>query len=333
VINFRFHIVSLIAVFLALTVGIVMGSTFVSRVTVDQLRSRLESVSHKDEVVRKADDDLRRQLATLQGFIDQAAPLLDGRRLDGANLALVAVRGVDGGVVRATVESLRTAGARVPAVFWLESAWALTDHGSPDKLAAALATPSFTTAPTGATTTTTRGNKSSSTTLPAAVDALRKQALREFGSRLVRQPRADADVLVSLQAAGFVAVDGEGQAPPDLTSYPMPNMRVVVVGGNDVRRVSQAVVVPLASALSDLGATVALTEAYQSAKNAARGDIVDDVRRNQALASRIPTIDDVDTAQGRTALILSLEEVTHGVVGHYGIGRGAKRQVPQPAAP
>ena len=36
-INFRFHIVSLIAVFLALALGIVMGATVVNRAIVDRL--------------------------------------------------------------------------------------------------------------------------------------------------------------------------------------------------------------------------------------------------------------------------------------------------------
>ena len=37
-INLRYHVVSLVAVFLALGVGVLMGSTVIDRVTVDQLR-------------------------------------------------------------------------------------------------------------------------------------------------------------------------------------------------------------------------------------------------------------------------------------------------------
>ena len=43
-INFRFHLASLIAVFLALAIGIVMGSTVVKEATVKGLRSEIHRV-------------------------------------------------------------------------------------------------------------------------------------------------------------------------------------------------------------------------------------------------------------------------------------------------
>ncbi|MBV9664035.1 MAG: copper transporter, partial [Actinobacteria bacterium] len=43
-INFRYHLVSLTAVFLALAIGIAMGATVVDQATVKLLRSQLESV-------------------------------------------------------------------------------------------------------------------------------------------------------------------------------------------------------------------------------------------------------------------------------------------------
>ena len=42
--NLRYHVVSLVAVFLALGIGVIMGATVIDRVTVDQLRNRLDSV-------------------------------------------------------------------------------------------------------------------------------------------------------------------------------------------------------------------------------------------------------------------------------------------------
>ena len=41
-INIRYHIVSITAVFLALTVGMVVGSTFIGGQTVETLKSRLD---------------------------------------------------------------------------------------------------------------------------------------------------------------------------------------------------------------------------------------------------------------------------------------------------
>ena len=38
--NFRFHVVSLVAVFLALAIGIIMGSTVIDRALVDTLEEQ-----------------------------------------------------------------------------------------------------------------------------------------------------------------------------------------------------------------------------------------------------------------------------------------------------
>ena len=59
-INLRYHIVSLIAVFLALGIGVAMGSTFLDRATVDNLNGQLEasssaSASRDTEIERAAD--------------------------------------------------------------------------------------------------------------------------------------------------------------------------------------------------------------------------------------------------------------------------------------
>ena len=43
-IHFRFHIVSIIAVFLAIAIGTVMGATFVGRGVIDRLQNRIDKV-------------------------------------------------------------------------------------------------------------------------------------------------------------------------------------------------------------------------------------------------------------------------------------------------
>jgi hypothetical protein len=333
-INFRFHIVSIIAVFLALAIGIVMGSTFIDRVIVDSLNARLERVEKHDEQVDSDNKELKQQVDALQGFVDQSVPLLGGRRLEGSTIVPVAVRGIDGGAVHDTVEVLRSAGANVPAVVWLEPVWAFTERTAGDKLAAAIGIPPvLTTAPANGSSTTRAAGPNSPSTLPPALDTLRKRGLTALATRLGARPGA-TDNLVSLQAAGFVAIDSQGQGNPDLASFPNRGARVVIIGGDDTSRLSQAIVTPLAQAFLDTGGSVTVGEVYKAAngKNGrTRGDVVADIRRDQALAARVATVDDVDLAQGRAALVLSLQEVSRGVIGHYGVGRGAKRQVPLPA--
>ncbi|HET7720262.1 MAG TPA: copper transporter, partial [Acidimicrobiales bacterium] len=61
-INLRYHIVSLVAVFLALGLGIVMGTTVIDRVTVDALNDRLDTVQRSQGAVREENGRLKAQV-------------------------------------------------------------------------------------------------------------------------------------------------------------------------------------------------------------------------------------------------------------------------------
>lgn len=55
-INFRYHLISLVAVFLALSIGIVMGSTVIDRAIVDSLRSQIDK-AERNSIERKDEND------------------------------------------------------------------------------------------------------------------------------------------------------------------------------------------------------------------------------------------------------------------------------------
>jgi hypothetical protein len=78
VINFRFHLVSLVAVFLALALGVVMGSTVIDRAIVDRLSSQIDSVKKRADAERAENRTLRDQMKGLETFIAQSQPLVSG---------------------------------------------------------------------------------------------------------------------------------------------------------------------------------------------------------------------------------------------------------------
>ena len=55
-INFRFHIISIVAIFLALGIGIIMGSTVIDRAIVDGLRTRID-IAESNSINRKEQND------------------------------------------------------------------------------------------------------------------------------------------------------------------------------------------------------------------------------------------------------------------------------------
>src|SRR2546425_9755169 len=99
-INFRFHLVSLIAVFLALALGVVMGSTVIDRAVVNGLENRIKHVENKAEARKRENTDLRSQVDQLQGAIDGAAAFAVTGRLESVRVAVVAVRGVDAAALK-----------------------------------------------------------------------------------------------------------------------------------------------------------------------------------------------------------------------------------------
>ena len=93
--NLRYHVVSLVAVFLALGIGVVMGSTVIKGVTVDQLRKRQDSLEKSVRNTRHDNDQLNSQLRTWERFADQGRTQLLAGQLRDVPVLVVGVQGID----------------------------------------------------------------------------------------------------------------------------------------------------------------------------------------------------------------------------------------------
>jgi hypothetical protein len=190
-INFRFHIASLIAVFLALAVGVVMGSTVIDRAIVDGLRDRINTAEKNSNEVRSENHKLKTQLDQLNNYAEQSAPWAVEAQLTDQPVAMIAERGVDEDVVKAQAQLLRDAGGRVPGILWLETPWNLGGDGkSADALRSALGV-------------TTRADKT-----------LRTEAINALSRRLAQGAAVtgESDVIDALAKAGFVTLE-RGELP------------------------------------------------------------------------------------------------------------------------
>jgi len=121
--NFRFHVVSLVAVFLALAIGIIMGSTVIDRALVDTLEDQQQSLRGTLDDLTEENTSLRQELDDLREGSERLASE-GGERLLADTLAdvpvlVVAVRGVDTAVLDDLVELLETAGALDQGTLWL----------------------------------------------------------------------------------------------------------------------------------------------------------------------------------------------------------------------
>lgn len=344
VIHFRFHLVSLVAVFLALALGVVMGAASIDRGIVDRLRDRIEVVGENADRRREENRALERRVGELRAYVEQSMPFVADRRLADVAVAAVAVRGVDPGVVRESALALRTAGARLEAIVWLEPSLVDPDPGSRARLAAAL-----TGVPVAGGAPIAAGSPRQ-----GLEGDLGREAAEALGRRLGRSgsvvpagpaeagpsipkvpsipsiPSGSSDLLTSLVVGGFVTLDSLGEAEPVPASYPSVGALVVVIDGWQARLAPTDVTLPLVRQLSAGGATVVLAEtAEPGLTTAEQGQVVRLVREDGDLALRVGTVDGLEETQGRAALILALDQASRAGPGHFGRAPGASRQLPE----
>jgi hypothetical protein len=317
-INFRFHLVSIIAVFLALALGIAMGATVISQGIVDTLERRIDDVEDNADDTSAENDQLNTDIDRLENYLAATAPYLVAGRLDDDAVVAVAARGIDGDAVSRTVELAQIAGADAPGTLWLEESWGLADPADADEMAELLGRPS----------TLPRGD-------------LRRDAWTALAQRLAAGPppygAADdvilgpdgSDLLVALVDAGFVSYESVGEES-DITDVPELEARAVLVDGT-------AAVLPPADiagrgtrALLDAGfPTVVVTEIFQEQEEGPeRGARVIAVRNDEELTERASTVDDLDREEGRITTVLVLADPE--AAGHWGYGDGADGAVPEP---
>jgi len=306
VINFRFHIVSLVAVFLALAIGIVMGYGVLGQPTVRGLQNRIDKVEANANARARENDQLRSQVDNLDAAIAAFGPFAVTDRLSAVPILVVAVRGVDAGTLSTTVDLARRAGADAPGILWLESKWALSGQRDTAALAKALGV---------------------AVGKPATV---RQAGWRALVTRLSHGNTESTDLLGVLSDAGFVTYEGSGNgANRALGTLGGPATRVLLAVGTEGTLSAKQLLVPFARAAVTVGLPLAAVEDYRQVDNGpSRGSLVDLIRSDAALTKKISTIDDLDHPSGAVASILTLADLGRGVIGHYGYGDGASGPAP-----
>src|SRR5699024_10919499 len=89
VIDFRYHLVSLISVFLALAVGIVLGAGPLRENLGDQLAGQVEQLRTEQEQLRTEAEQLAGENDQLSSFITEVGPELVDGTLEGRRIAIL----------------------------------------------------------------------------------------------------------------------------------------------------------------------------------------------------------------------------------------------------
>ncbi|WP_168801561.1 copper transporter [Glycomyces buryatensis] len=110
-INFRYHLVSLTAVFLALTVGLILGTAALNGPAIEVLEANTQSLRDSNAQYRAEIESLEAQLEDDQSFATEIAPTYLTGQLTDQNILVVALPGVETEVVDGVQQMLDYAGA------------------------------------------------------------------------------------------------------------------------------------------------------------------------------------------------------------------------------
>jgi hypothetical protein len=123
VIDFRYHLVSIVAVFLALAIGIVVGATALQPHAL-ALLDRASSRESREITQDRNEINLQKnQISADQTFGQAAAPVLLDKLLTGQKVVLVTAPGSDGNTISGIASALKQAGVKVTGQVALQPAF------------------------------------------------------------------------------------------------------------------------------------------------------------------------------------------------------------------
>lgn len=302
-INFRFYLVSIVAIFLALAIGVVMGYGVLGQPTVKGLQNRIDTIDAKAEEQRTANDILSGELASANSSIQSAAPFAATQRLASSRVVVIAARGVDEVAIDRIVKDFDTSGASGLDLVWLEESWSLQSEKDQSTVIRLLGLASGI-------------NKAE--VIKAASIAL--------AERLRSGPVvAGSDLLNKLIDSKLISLgDVEGSTPKSPEVGGSQAQLVLLVKpsqANEVKYFAQA------SVFKQIPLVVAEIFIDPSQK-VERSSSVNAILDNEEFKNKISTIDNAETEIGALAVVLALGDLKNGVVNHLGIGEGAQRLLP-----
>jgi Copper transport outer membrane protein, MctB len=115
--DLRYHLISLISVFLALAIGILLGVAMADRgVVSNRMAAEITSIQRQFDQQQKEIDKKDEQIAKQQGVLDGMSQVIVTNRLQGVDVALVTGPYADQDVARNVQSDLDAAGANIISV-------------------------------------------------------------------------------------------------------------------------------------------------------------------------------------------------------------------------
>ncbi len=309
-IDFRYYLVSIVSIFLALAVGIVLGAGPLQQDIGARLTEQIKTLRAEKTQLRTDLDTARRNAAARDTFSSAVAPAVLKGRLTGKTVALVVAPGVDADLVKNATASLIAAGAKVGSTVTLNDVWA-----DPSKITLrnTVASP-FATAPAAA------GSPDQ-----LAVTVLTHAILAGTDHSTERITASASAALNGLAAGDLISVTPDHVVPSSSVVFLSGPVKGSTQQDTDARL---AAYVQLVRSLDAAGSGVVVAAKSNSTDPTKSADLVAAARKNSDAVKVISTVDDADLPMGLNTLVMALEQQYTGGAGQYGLAGDAKAIVP-----
>jgi hypothetical protein len=331
VIDFRYHLVSIVAVFLALAIGIVLGSTELQGPTYNLLNQTTAKLQNELDQASSQRDAAQQQANLGQNYAQAVEPVVLHNLLAGQRLLIITEPGAPASVVTAISNAAtQDAGATVTGQIALQPKFFDNSDTTLDglnQINLAMSQADGIVLNTG----TTYQQQAAQVIAGEILTQASGSSATQVGVQPTTSPSAGsqqdtiAQTMLSAYAnEGFLTISGQPSAPATLavimtpqaapsdgSADPLDQLLVPVAG--ELAAKSSATVVAGVSADSGPGSPIA-------------------VLRASSAASKVSTVDDADFVAGQSVVIQALAAQLNGAnPGSYGFANSASAVAPSPA--
>ncbi|GAA1741515.1 copper transporter [Isoptericola hypogeus] len=327
-IDFRYHLVSLISVFLALAVGVILGAGPLQGAIGDQLTDQVATLRDERNTLREELDEAQTEAGEQREFVEAAGQQLVSGSLAGQRVAVVDVDEVSDSTEQGVLDQLEEAGARVVAHESLTAAWTSADDATlRDTVAGGLRD----------RLDDLEGDDAEGdviteeSTTPELLGAALTVALTDADPTDPSARSAEAETLQGLlEQFGLVDVETAPEAPADAILLLSGGDK----GADDAETQDADPATTGIGALTTLAGTAAeLAPAVVAGPTTQEGDLVSSVRADDELVDTVTTVSGIEQVTGQIVVPLAVAAQQSGTVDQYGFEEGATVLPPEAGAP
>jgi hypothetical protein len=308
VIDFRYHLVSIVAVFLALAIGIVLGSTELQGTTLDSLRGLTNSLKSQLNAAEAQRNGYEQQAGASDAFLKTAESKLLGGTLSGDRVVIVTEPGAPSAVVAGVEQAAGLAGAAITGTVALQPKFNDLSGATQASLSAInaqlAASVSVTLAPASAAPAGYQQNAAQLIAGAILNQAADQAGLSTAQGQLVLQAYAQGGYLSESGApwnrATLAVIVAPGSVPPDGANDP----------ANQVLLAVAQEFAPMSAATLVAGSVAGTTPAGSAIS----------VLRGSSVAGKVSSVDNADTTLGQiSAMWAFAAQLAGGKPGSYGV--------------